>query len=298
VKILLTGRNGQVGWELQRTLALLGEVIAVDYPEIDFASPRKLGELVERTAPTVIVNAAAYTAVDRAEVEPDVAMKINAEAPRALARAAGRAGALMIHYSTDYVFDGTKHGSYTEDDSPVPLNVYGRSKLAGDLAVQEECPLHLIFRTSWVYGSRGTNFLLTMLRKAAEQTELRVVKDQIGAPTWSRMLAEATAQILAKGAVEGGLATSWGRSVRGLYNLVSAGTASWYEFAQAIVAQAELPAQVVPILSSEYPTAAKRPSNSLLSCEKAERTFHLHLPSWKHCLSLCMGELAKATDAG
>ncbi len=291
MKIFLTGANGQVGWELRRTLAPLGEVTALDYPEIDFTAPTSLGALVERIAPAVIVNAAAYTAVDRAESEPELAMKVNAEAPRALARAANRVGAIMVHYSTDYVFDGRKQGAYTEVDAPAPLNVYGRSKLAGDEAVRDECPLHFVLRTSWVYGARGNNFLLTILKRGREQSELRVVDDQVGAPTWSRMIAEATAQVLARGMTRDGVDPAWIKSVSGLYNVTAGGTTSWYEFARKILTLGGVETRVVPISSAEYKSAASRPLNSALDCGKLERAFGLRVPSWDHALTLCVDGL-------
>ena len=195
---LLVGKNGQVGWELRRTLSSLGEVVSVDRPEIELSSADSIREIIRDHAPQVIINAAAYTAVDKAEDEPELAMQINATAPAIMAEEAKRLGALFVTYSTDYVFDGTKPGAYTEDDKPNPLSAYGRTKLAGDNAVRDVGGAYLIFRTSWVYGARGKNFLLTMTKLAAEREEIKVVDDQIGAPTWSRSLAEVTAQIVAQ----------------------------------------------------------------------------------------------------
>ena len=195
---LLVGKNGQVGWELRRTLSSLGEVVSVDPPEIELSSADSIREIIRDHAPQVIINAAAYTAVDKAEDEPELAMQINAAAPAIMAEEAKRLGALFVTYSTDYVFDGTKPGAYTEDDKPNPLSAYGRTKLAGDNAVRAVGGAYLIFRTSWVYGARGKNFLLTMTKLAAEREEIKVVNDQIGAPTWSRSLAETTAQIIAQ----------------------------------------------------------------------------------------------------
>ena len=197
-KILLTGKNGQVGWELERSLQPLGQVIAFDRSGLDLASPDSIRAVIREVKPELIVNPAAYTAVDKAESEPDLAMAVNGVAPGIIAEEAKRLGAALIHYSTDYVFDGTKAEPYTEDDVPKPINVYGKTKLAGEQAVQAIGVPHLIFRTSWVYGMRGKNFLLTILRMAKEKDELRIVDDQFGAPTWSRMIAETTAQVLAQ----------------------------------------------------------------------------------------------------
>ena len=223
-RILLTGKNGQVGWELQRTLAPLGEVVVLDRRQLDLSDPDQIRERVREISPDLIVNAAAYTAVDRAEAEPEPAMAVNGTAPGLLAEEAKRIGAAIIHYSTDYVFDGAKTTPYTEEDAPNPLNVYGRTKLAGEQAVQAAGVPHLILRTSWVYGMRGKNFLLTILRLAREREELKIVDDQIGAPTWSRTIAEATAQILTSGA--------WPVSgASGIYHLTASGSTSWYGFA-------------------------------------------------------------------
>ncbi|MDO9064018.1 MAG: dTDP-4-dehydrorhamnose reductase, partial [Sulfuricella sp.] len=227
MKILLIGKNGQVGWELQRTLATLGDVVAIDRQGMDLANPDSIRSAIRIIRPDLIANAAAYTAVDKAESEPELAMAINGIAPGIMAEEAKRLGAAMIHYSTDYVFDGTKTSPYTEEDAPNPLSVYGKTKFAGEQAILAVGIPHLIFRTSWVYGLRGRNFLQTILRLAKERDELKVVDDQIGAPTWSRMIAEATSQILAQSFLpltpHPSLLTQYG----GIYNLTAAGRTSW-----------------------------------------------------------------------
>jgi len=276
VKILLIGKNGQLGWELARSLAPLGELIACDRAAFDLAKPDQIAATVREIKPAVIVNAAAYTAVDKAESEPHLAQAINEQAPRILAEEAKKLGALLVHYSTDYVFDGTKAGSYHEDDATNPLGVYGRSKLGGELAIQASACRHLIFRTSWVFGPRGGNFLLTMLRLGREREELRVVDDQVGAPTSSRMIAEATAQVLRKPVGEG------------LFHLTAAGSTSWCGFAREIFSAASMKTRVIPIASAEYPTAAKRPRNSRLNCDKLRQAFALSLPTWQDETRLCL----------
>ncbi len=297
-KILIFGRMGQVGGELCHTLAGVGEVTALDYPEVDFTRPESIVATVRAVRPEVIVNAAAYTAVDRAEAEPELAMKINGQAPAILAAEAKRAGSLLVHYSTDYVFDGSKRGAYLETDEPNPLNAYGRSKLAGDRAVQSAGGDYLILRTSWVYGARGSNFLHTMLRLARERSELRIVDDQLGAPTSSDSIAQATADLLTKM-----LSPSCADRVEcsGTYNLTNAGVTSWFGFAQALLVRAEASLGVrmpklVPIASSEYPLPARRPANSCLSNEKIGQVFGIHLAPWEQALSMVMDRLA--TDAG
>lgn len=288
MRILLTGKNGQVGWELQRTLATLGDVVAVDRQGMDLANPDSIRKAIRAIRPDLIVNAAAYTAVDKAESEPDLTMAINGIAPGIMAEEAKRLGAAMVHYSTDYVFDGTKISPYTEEDVPNPLSVYGKTKLAGEQAVQAAGIPHLIFRTSWVYGMRGRNFLLTILRLAKERDELKIVGDQIGAPTWSRMIAEATAQILAQRRAGLGEAS-------GLYNLTAAGRTSWHGFANAILESTALQGahpmpKLIPITTPEYPLPATRPLNSMLSSAKLNRTFGVILPAWDASLTLCMDE--------
>jgi dTDP-4-dehydrorhamnose reductase len=290
--VLVTGGNGQVGWELVRALAPLGRVVAPGREEMDLGSGEQIREVVRALRPAVIVNAAAYTAVDRAESEPELARAINATAPGILAEEAARLGALLVHYSTDYVFDGSGDAPYTEAREPSPINVYGETKLAGELAVQGAGGPYLILRTSWVYGARGTNFVRTMLRLARERDELRVVDDQVGAPTWSRMIAEATAQIVGRvGFDAGGLS----RMLSGVYHLTASGTTSWFGFAKEILAldparEEQCCRSVVPITSDQYPTPARRPRYSVLDNSRIASQFGLHLPHWKTQLELLLAE--------
>ncbi len=298
MKILLLGKNGQVGWELQRTLAPLGKIVALGRGEVDLADGTQLQETVQAIAPQLIVNAAAYTAVDRAEAEPELAMAINGVAPGILAAAALRSHALLIHYSTDYVFDGQKASPYTESDRPHPINVYGQTKLAGEQAIAQINPAHYIFRTSWVYGLRGKNFLLTILRLAQERDELKVVNDQIGAPTWSRMIAEATAQILAQACKAG--CSPWNLdATRGIYNLSAGGSTSWHEFARTILTCSVAcspgseplklqPSQIQAIPTCDYPTPARRPCYSVLDNTSMATAFNLLLPDWRSQLELAL----------
>ena len=290
-KILLTGKNGQVGWELQRTLAPLGQVIALDSAALDLADADAIRRKVREIQPQIIVNPAAYTAVDKAETEFDLAMSINGVAPGIFAEEAKKLNALFVHYSTDYVFDGKKSEAYVEDDAPNPLGVYGKTKLAGEQAIRAVGGNHLILRTSWVYGARGKNFLLTMLRLARERSELRIVDDQIGAPTWCRSLGEITAQILAQLYAPGAGKEELAR-VSGTYHLTSSDSVSWHGFAAEIIRAAEIqPApNLVAIPSHEYPTPAARPMNSVLSNDKLLRAFGLQAGSWQDNLKLCMQE--------
>ena len=286
-KILLFGKIGQVGWELRRTLAPMSQLVCVDYPEVDFCNPDSIHTWIRDTAPDIVVNAAAYTAVDKAETETALALKINGEAPGVMAGEAQKLGALLVHYSTDYVFDGTKTTPYVETDALNPLGAYGRTKLAGDQAIQATGCAHLIFRLCWVYGARGNNFLLTMQRLAREREKLRVVRDQIGCPTWSRMIAEATALALK----QAGTAEK-ARALSGIYHLCASGQTSWHGFARAIVDQ--MPAEgkkcreVEAITAAEYPTPTKRPAYSVMSTAKLERVFGLHLPDWHDSLRLVL----------
>jgi len=287
VRILLTGVNGQVGWELQRTLAPLGEVIAADRGVLDLADSVAIRRSVEAIAPDLIVNPAAYTAVDKAESEPDLAHAINAVAPGELAQAAAARGIPLVHFSTDYVYDGRKPGAYTEADTPNPLGVYGASKLAGDQAVLRSGAPHLILRTNWVYGLRGRNFLLTMQRLARERDTLAVVDDQFGAPTWSRLIAEATALTIARW-----LDRPDQTATSGIYHLSCSGRTSWHGFTAAILAHlaatdAKL-ARLTAIPTSGYPTPAARPANSQLDCGKLAATFGVRLPDWETALALCL----------
>ncbi|MBI3529684.1 MAG: dTDP-4-dehydrorhamnose reductase [Betaproteobacteria bacterium] len=292
MRILVTGGSGQVGWELRRTLAIFGEVVTPTRDVLDLASADSIVATVRGVRPNLIVNAAAYTAVDKAESESELAMQINGEAPRILAEEAALQNAALIHYSTDYVFDGRKAEPYREDDEAAPINVYGRTKLAGEQGVTAARAAHLIFRTSWVYGSRGRNFLLTMLRLAKERKELKVVDDQIGAPTSARLIAEATAGAIARIFVDGGFNLDRFRQMGGLYHLTAAGRTTWYGFAQAILMGKQGMAKVSPILTSSYPTPARRPQNSVLDNSKLERQFGFSLPDWKVGLQLCIEELS------
>ncbi len=284
MKILLTGVSGQVGYELERSLQALGEVVAVDRARMDLSDLDQVRDVVRAVRPGLIVNPAAYTAVDKAEMEPELAYRINAEAPAVMAAEARALGAAMVHYSTDYVFDGSKQGAYVETDTTNPINVYGHSKLAGEQAIAAAGIAHLILRTSWVYGMRGKNFLLTMLRLAGERDELRVVADQHGAPTWSRTLADTTAVLLAQ-ARSGG--APWWESHSGIYHLSAEGQTTWHGFTEAIVATAGLSCKVIPIASSEYPVPARRPVNSVMSSEKLMQKLAA-LPEWDDALRLCL----------
>ena len=285
MKILLTGCAGQLGRELKRSLACLGEVVACDRRQLDLAQPEALRTMVRTTTPTVIVNAAAYTAVDKAESEPVVAAAINTIAPGILAEEAKRLGALLIHYSTDYVFDGNKATAYTEDDCPAPLSAYGRSKLGGEQAITATGGRHLIFRTSWVYGLHGANFMKTMLRLGRERDELRVVGDQIGAPTWTRHLADATALILSRD-----------DAPDGLFHLAAEGVTSWHGYAEAIFVEAQSAGlmEKIPVVhritSADYPLPAPRPTNSRLDCSRFTRDFGLALPDWRSGLADCLAD--------
>jgi len=287
VRILLTGVNGQVGWELQRALAPLGEVIAADRSRLDLADTAAIRRAVDAIAPDLIVNPAAYTAVDKAETEPDLVHAINAAAPGELAQAAAVRGIPLVHFSTDYVFDGRKPTPYTEVDAPNPLGVYGATKLAGEQAVQRAGAPHLILRASWVYGLRGRNFLLTMQRLLRERETLAVVNDQFGAPTWSRLIAEATALVIARW-----LDRPEQTATSGIYHLSCGGRTSWHGFTAAIRAHlaesdAKL-AHLTAIPTSGYPTPAARPANSQLDCDKLAATFGVRLPDWEITLALCL----------
>ncbi|MDF5717921.1 MAG: dTDP-4-dehydrorhamnose reductase [Rhizonema sp. NSF051] len=294
--ILLTGSTGQVGWELQRTLMSLGEVIIagreVSSPglRMDLAQPDTIRHVIREVQPDLIVNPAAYTAVDKAETEPDLAMAVNGTAPGVIAEEAKLVGAGVIHYSTDYVFNGSQAKPYTEEDEPDPQNIYGKTKLAGEKAIQAVDVPHLILRTSWVYGLRGKNFLLTMLKLGREREELKVVDDQVGAPTWSRMIAESTAQILSQGTQD---TISFLSSNSGIYHITATNQTSWYGFAKAIFEHDSNPSQhklkkLVPISSDQYPTPAKRPAYSSLDTGKISRIFGLALPSWQINLELVL----------
>ena len=284
-KILLLGKDGQVGWELQRALAPLGEVIACNRHEADLEQPETLRQLVRNTTPQVIVNAAAYTAVDRAESEPGRAMRINAEAVGVLAEEVKRLNGWLVHYSTDYVFDGNKDGAYLETDTTVPQSIYGESKRAGEIAIEASGCLHLTFRTSWVFAARGHNFAKTILRLAKEREELRVISDQIGAPTSAELIADVTALALHRIAYDQPLA----ERASGTYHLVAGSETSWHGYARFVISEAlrhgaELkitPERVHPISTAEYPLPARRPANSRLNTQKLRDTFGVTLPSWQ-----------------
>lgn len=284
MKILLFGCNGQVGWELQRSLAPLGDLIALDLDtgehSADFTRPESLAETIHAVAPDVIVNAAAHTAVDKAEAEPELARTINAASPAVLAREAAARGAWLVHYSTDYVFDGSGHEPRREDAPTGPLSVYGRTKLEGEEAVRASGCRHLILRTSWVYAARGGNFARTMLKLAAERDRLTVIDDQIGAPTGADLLADVTAHALRAALAQPALA--------GTYHAVASGETSWHGYACTVIEWARshglpvkvAPEAIVPVPSSAYATAARRPLNSRLNTGRIQRAFGLHMPEW------------------
>ncbi|WHZ10424.1 MAG: dTDP-4-dehydrorhamnose reductase [Burkholderiaceae bacterium] len=299
MKILLFGKTGQLGWELQRSLCVLGELVAPgrgdaasgsDGLHADFAEPEALAAVVEAVRPQVIVNAAAYTAVDRAESEPDRARAVNATAPGVLAAAAARVGALLVHYSTDYVFDGSGGRPWTEADATRPLNVYGATKLEGERLVAAQCARHLIFRTSWVYAARGGNFAKTMLRLAQERERLTVVADQFGAPTGADLIADVTAHAIA--------ATLRDPGKTGLYHLAAAGETSWHGYARFVLGQAQAagvalkagPDAVDPVPSSAFPTPALRPGNSRLETVRLRQAFSLCLPDWQTGVARMLAE--------
>ena len=292
MKILLLGKNGQVGWELVRTLLPLGEVIALDRQQMDFTHIEALRQTIQTIRPDVIVNAVAYTAVDKAESDQESAFLCNATAVDAIAQEAKKISALLIHYSTDYIFDGTKNASYLEDDAVNPLNVYGKSKLAGENAIIASGVDYLIFRTTWVFAARGQNFLKSILRLAAERDTLNIVADQIGAPTWARVIAQTTAHIVEQVKQE----RQNKLFVSGVFHLTSAGDTSWHGFTQKIVEFAsphcQLKTRVIsPIATSDYPTPAKRPLNSRLCTDKLTQRFGIVMPTWETSLKLCMEEL-------
>jgi dTDP-4-dehydrorhamnose reductase len=285
MKVLLFGKGGQVGWELQRSLAPLGELVALDFDSTDlhadFSRPEQLAETVRQVRPDVIVNAAAHTAVDKAETEPEFARTLNATAPGVVAQAAHEVGALMVHYSTDYVFDGSGHQPWREGDATGPLSVYGRTKLKGEQLVAAHCLRHLIFRTSWVYAARGGNFAKTMLRLAKERDRLTVIDDQYGAPTGAELLADVTAHAIRETLREPAKA--------GLYHLVASGETTWHGYARFVVEQARLagvdlkasPDTVDAVPTSAFPTPATRPQNSRLDTSKLQDTFGVVLPHWQ-----------------
>ncbi|MBN4665149.1 dTDP-4-dehydrorhamnose reductase [Pandoraea nosoerga] len=289
-RILLTGATGQVGWELARCLQGMGDVHAPSRAEMDLLDTDSVVRTVRDFAPDLIINPAAYTAVDRAETEEAAAHQVNAIVPGVMAEEAARRGALMVHYSTDYVFDGTSRTPYREDDPTHPQNAYGRTKLAGEAAIAASGANHLVLRTSWVYGSRGANFLLTVQRLARERDELRIVADQYGAPTWCRTIAELTSQVLAQGLTEQGVDTDFWREHGGLYHLSAGGQTTWHGFTEAILERSATQKRpsVVAIPTSAYPLPAKRPAYSVLDNDKLARTFGVRAPDWRDALTLCL----------
>ena len=289
MKILINGRHGQVSHELQRRLGAVGELIVLGRDQLDLAHPDQIRRQVQNVRPDLIINAAAHTAVDLAESEPQSAFAINAVAPGILAEEALALDIPLIHYSTDYVFDGSKAGPYNEDDTPNPLGVYGKSKLAGEQAIRDVQGKHLILRTSWVYSTHGRNFLLTMQRLLQEKPELRVVADQIGAPTWAGTIANSTLALIERWQAND--VANWGT-----YHLSAQGETSWFGFAQAIgeaLRQQGKPcADLLPIPSSDYPTPAARPLNSRLDCSRLQRDWGVSQPDWQTALRECLTQQA------
>jgi dTDP-4-dehydrorhamnose reductase len=304
-RILLTGKNGQVGGELAALLPHLAEVTALDRHQLDLSNPDQIRQAIRNTRPHVIVNAAAYTFVDRAESQESEARVINEDAPAIMAEEAKSIGAALVHYSTDYIFDGSKGLPYDEADPPNPINVYGKTKLAGEQAIQDAGLPYLIFRTAWVYGTRGRNFLLTILRLATEREELRIVNDQFGAPTWSREIAKASARILAQLFDQG--QETFSRS-SGIYHMTATGKTSWFEFGKAILDEASrispnvswfaaatgghslVAGLVTPVTTEEYPTLARRPAYSVLSNSRLKHIFDSELPHWRTQLHSAFAE--------
>ncbi|MGI4860832.1 MAG: dTDP-4-dehydrorhamnose reductase [Janthinobacterium lividum] len=282
--ILVTGIGGQLGHELVQGLQGLGNVVGLDRAALDLGDPDAIRRVVRSASPALIVNPAAYTAVDKAESEPELAARINALAPGILAEEAQRLGIPLIHYSTDYVYAGDKAGVYVESDPTDPQNAYGRSKLAGEAAIAAAGCRHLIFRTSWVYGANGANFVKTMLRLGAQKDVLRVVGDQFGAPTWARTIADVTAHIVAQSVSPSVMPEQWWRQRSGVYHLTCDGVTNWADFAAEIFAHTQCACQVEPIPSADYPTPAKRPANSRVSNAKLTATFGLYPPDWRVAL--------------
>jgi len=295
MKILLFGSNGQVGWELRRSLQLLGEVVALGRDDADFSKPECLGAVIQNINPDVIVNAAAYTSVDKAEQNEGLAEKINGFAPKVIADEAVKTNALLIHYSTDYVFDGEQISPYVEADAPGPVNVYGRTKLDGEMAIERSGCDYLIFRTSWVYSSRGSNFLNTIIKLAKERDELSVVSDQYGAPTWARNIADATALALIVVRQEREIC----KFESGVYHLCARGKTTWQGFSKAIIERLKqqsnpvsiITKSVLPIATEDYPLPAQRPTNSQLDTSAFMARFKLAMPEWQNAMNLCIDEI-------
>lgn len=293
-KILLTGADGQVGWELRKSLAPLGRLTALNRKDMDLGKPGQIRDVIRQIRPGLIVNAAAYTAVDKAEEEAAAAKAVNQTAPGVIAEEAERLGAPLIHFSTDYVFDGGGGKPYVESDDPDPRNVYGKTKLAGEQAIQKTGAAHLIFRASWIYGARGKNFLLTIQRLARERDSLKIIDDQTGAPTWCASISEAVAAIIAKIQTDAsGPEFSRFAEVSGIYHLTCLGETTWYGFAQAILKRTpgHRSPKVEPIPTSSYPTPAARPTNSLLSNAKVKRVFGVEMPHWEEALNQCLAKV-------
>jgi dTDP-4-dehydrorhamnose reductase len=290
MRILLLGNTGQLGWELERTLAPLGELSACDYPSIDLMNPNSLHQAFTDCQPHLLVNATAYTAVDRAETEPEQANSINALAPGWMAEEALRHDAAFIHYSTDYVFDGKKGAPYLEADQPAPVNVYGRSKLAGEQSIKQVGGAYLILRTSWVYSLRRQSFVSKVLGWARQQEAMKLVTDQVSGPTWARMLAEVTSQLVSLGRLD---PPGWFSEHHGLYHLAGSGYCSRFEWGQYILQLdphkgQQVVRQLLPARTADFPTPAERPLMSALNCDLFANTFHLQLPDWKFALKLAM----------
>lgn len=285
-RILLLGCTGQLGWELQRTLSTCAPLIRLDYPEIDFSQPDSLRDIVHQVKPYLIVNAAAYTDVDRAESEPARANLINAESPGVLAETSRKLHIPLIHYSTDFVYDGEKTSPYLESDTPHPINVYGASKLQGDIHIQQSADAYLILRTSWVFSNRKGGFVSKVLAWAQSQPVLRIVTDQVGSPTWARTLAQITAQLVTRSQ-----GYAWFKTHRGVYHIAGLGAASRYEWTQAILEFTSLSSsRLEPALTRDFKTTATRPSFSALDCSFFTRKFRIHIPPWRESLVLCLTE--------
>jgi len=299
MKILITGADGQVGWELQRSLLGLGDIVALNRRQLDLSNVSALQNQIRQLKPQFIINAAAYTAVDRAEQEKDLALRINAHAPAIINEEAQRLDSFLIHYSTDYVFDGRKDSPYQESDDTCPINVYGESKQQGEKAILQSDSKHIVLRTSWVYAARGNNFLRTVVRLLGQQRDIGMINDQIGAPTWARYIAEVSAHIVRQWQSQQLTQT---KSQRGLFHLCNSGQASWHEFAELIRGYL-LDAQIYPelqdylsrpiraISSDQYPSVAARPRNSRLALTKLENVFSLYSPSWQSAAKLCLDDL-------
>ena len=290
--ILLFGKNGQLGWELERALATLGRIFAIDYPDIDLTKPDLIFPIIEEQHPEVIINATAYTAVDQAESEPEIAMAINGVAPGVMAETARKIGAALIHYSTDYVFDGKKGLPYSEDDTPNPLSVYARSKLTGEEVIKQIDGTYFTFRTSWVYSLRRDSFVTKVLGWSRKNKSIKIVDDQIGNPTWARMLAEITAQLLAKGEPD---IKQWIEERKGIYHLAGSGYTSRFQWAQAVLQldpnkDQQIVEEILPAKTEEFPTVATRPLFSALNCDLFRNTFSLQLPAWEQALKLAMAQ--------